>query len=149
MRPAVERFRLALVESNQSRLLKRVFQKDERVDDVAPGRDHHQRRETLGRFAGDFFAVRSRATEDAQPSGAREVRVNVLSKTYHARARRGGMVSAGQILEELAERAAARQRRKRSVKLQGGLQLELFADEPIPRDAERPLFDLLPEAYPD
>ena len=31
--------------------------------------------------------------------------------------------------------------------LQGGLQLELFSDEAVPRDAERPLFDLLPEAY--
>jgi hypothetical protein len=58
------------------------------------------------------------------------------------------MVSAGQILEELAERAADRhRRRKRSVKLQEGVQLELFADEPIPRDADRPLVDLLPEAY--
>jgi hypothetical protein len=56
------------------------------------------------------------------------------------------MVSAGAILEELVERAADRQRKKRSGNLQGGLQLELFSDEAVPRDAERPLFDLLPEA---
>ena len=55
------------------------------------------------------------------------------------------MVSAGAILEELVERAAAR--KKRSGNLQGGLQLELFSDEAVPRDAARPLFDLLPEAY--
>jgi hypothetical protein len=54
------------------------------------------------------------------------------------------MVSAGEILEELIARAADRRRKKR--KLQG-LQLELFADPPVPRDPERPLVDLLPEAY--
>ena len=57
------------------------------------------------------------------------------------------MVSAGEVLEELVERAADRRRRTRSGKLQRGLQLELFADQPVPRDADRPLFDLLPEAY--
>jgi hypothetical protein len=62
-------------------------------------------------------------------------------------ARRDGLVSVGTILEELVERAADRRRKKRSGNLQGGLQLELFADQPVPRDPERPLFDLLPEAY--
>jgi hypothetical protein len=56
------------------------------------------------------------------------------------------MVSAGAILEELVERAADRRRKKHGAKLQGGSQLELFTDEPIPRDAERPFFDLIPEA---
>jgi hypothetical protein len=57
------------------------------------------------------------------------------------------MVSAGAILEDLVERAADRQRKKRSGNLRGGLQLELFSDEAVRRDPERPLFDLLPEAY--
>ncbi len=71
----------------------------------------------------------------------------IRNRSYHARARRAGLVSCGQILEELVERAVDRRRKKRSGKLQGGLQLELFADQPIPRDPDRPLFDLLPEAY--
>jgi hypothetical protein len=57
------------------------------------------------------------------------------------------MVSAGAILEEQVERAADRRRKKRSGNLQGGLQLELFADQPVPRDPDRPLLDLMPEAY--
>ena len=57
------------------------------------------------------------------------------------------MVSVSEVLDELIERAADRRRKKRSGKLQGALQLELFADQPVPRDADRPLFDLLPEAY--
>jgi hypothetical protein len=57
------------------------------------------------------------------------------------------MVSAGAILEELVERAADRQRKKRSGNLQGGLQLELFEDQPVPSDPDRPLLDLMPEAY--
>ena len=58
------------------------------------------------------------------------------------------MVSAGAVLDKLIERAADRRLRKRSSgNLQGGLQLKLFSDEPVARDAERPLFDLLPEAY--
>jgi hypothetical protein len=79
------------------------------------------------------------------------------------------MVSAGAVLDELIERAVDRQRfyrperrpkpgaaakqcKKRSGKVHW-LQLELFADEPISqkcyvlRDAERSLFDLIPEAY--
>jgi hypothetical protein len=52
----------------------------------------------------------------------------VFNTTYHARARSGGLVSAGAILEELVERAADRPRKKRSSgNLQGGLQLELFS----------------------
>jgi hypothetical protein len=77
----------------------------------------------------------------------------VFNRTYTLRSRRGGLVSAGAILEELVERAADRRRaKKRSGNLQGGLQLELF-DEPItqqsyvPRDPDRPLLDLIPEAY--
>jgi len=66
------------------------------------------------------------------------------------------MVSAGAILEQLVERAADRQRFYRpaprpnpgTVATQS-LQLELFADQSVPRDAERPLFDLMPEAYTD
>jgi hypothetical protein len=69
----------------------------------------------------------------------------IRNRSY--RARNGGMVSVSEVLDELTERAADRQRRKRSAKLQGGLQLELFSDQPVPRDADRPLFDLLPEAY--
>ena len=57
------------------------------------------------------------------------------------------MVSVGEVLNELIDRAADRRRKKRNVDLQGGLQLELFADQPAPRDAERPLFDVIPEAY--
>jgi hypothetical protein len=64
-----------------------------------------------------------------------------------SRARRAGLVSCGQILEDLVERAADRWRKKHGAKLQESLQLDLFADEPIPRNAERPLFDLIPEAY--
>ena len=63
----------------------------------------------------------------------------MFNKTHHAGARRGGLVSTGAILEELVERAADRQRKKRSGNLQGGLQLELFSDEAVPRDAERPV----------
>jgi hypothetical protein len=64
------------------------------------------------------------------------------------------MLSTGEILEAIALRAAERRRAKKrsSGNQQGGLQLELF-DEPItqqsyvPRDPERPLLDILPEAY--
>jgi hypothetical protein len=45
------------------------------------------------------------------------------------------MVSVSEVLDELIERAADRQRRKRRGNPQGGLQLELFADQPVPRDA--------------
>ena len=65
----------------------------------------------------------------------------MFNKSYYARARRGGVVSAGAILEELVERAADRRRKKRG-NLQEGLQLELFADQPVPRDSDRPLLDL-------
>jgi hypothetical protein len=68
----------------------------------------------------------------------------VVNRTYKLRSRRAGLISSGEILEELVERAADRKRRQR--KLQG-LQLELFAPEPVPRDPGRPLVDLLPEAY--
>jgi hypothetical protein len=57
------------------------------------------------------------------------------------------MVSVGDVLDELIERAADRRRKKRRGKLQGGLQLELFADQPVPGDAERPLLDIFPEFY--
>jgi hypothetical protein len=80
----------------------------------------------------------------------------IRNRTYHAWARRGGMVSAGEILGELVERAADRQRfyrpalrPKPSAKASQSLQLEFdFAQqEPPARDPERPLFDLMPEAY--
>ena len=80
----------------------------------------------------------------------------IRNRTYHARARRGGLVSCGDVLEELAERAADRQRfyrparrPKPGAKAKPSLQMELdFAQqEPVARDPERPLFDLLPEAY--
>jgi hypothetical protein len=78
----------------------------------------------------------------------------VFSKTYHARARRGGLIFAGAVLEEMVERAADRHRFYRpglqpnpGAKAKSSLQLELFAQEPPARDAEPPLFDLLPEAY--
>jgi hypothetical protein len=70
-----------------------------------------------------------------------------FNRTYHARARRGGMVSAGAILEDVVERAADRQRNKRSSGNLQGLQLELFSDQSVPRDPDRPLLDILPEAY--
>ena len=57
------------------------------------------------------------------------------------------MVSVSEVLDELVESAADRRRRKRRGNPEGGLQLELFTDQPVPRDADRPLFDLLPEAY--
>jgi hypothetical protein len=76
------------------------------------------------------------------------------------------MVSAGAVLDELIERAVDRQcfyrpeRRpkpgaaaKQCKKRSGKVHWQLFADEPISqkcyvlRDAERPLFDLIPEAY--
>ena len=62
----------------------------------------------------------------------------VFNKTYHAQARSGGMVSAGQVLEELVDRAAERRRRKCSGNLQGGVQLELFAEEPVPMNNRSP-----------
>ena len=83
----------------------------------------------------------------------------IRNRSYRAR---GGMVSVSEVLDELIERAADRRRKKRSGRLQRGLQLELFTDQPVPRDAERPLvsesdttprdadrplFDLLPGAY--
>jgi len=70
----------------------------------------------------------------------------VFNRTYHARASRGGLVPVGEVIQELVERAADRRRKKHGAKLRGSLQLELFGDQPIPRDAERPLFDLIPEA---
>ena len=77
----------------------------------------------------------------------------MFNKSYHARARRGGLVSAGEILDELVERAADRKRFYRPArrpkpggKAKPSLQLELDF-EPVPRDPERPLVDLLPEAY--
>jgi hypothetical protein len=51
------------------------------------------------------------------------------------------------LLASSSQKAADRRRKKHGAKQQGSLQLDLFADEPIPRDAERPLFDLIPEAY--
>jgi hypothetical protein len=77
----------------------------------------------------------------------------IRNRTHHARAQRAGLVSCGQILEELVERAADRRfyrpaRRPKPRAAAGqSLQLELFADQPVPRDPDRPLFDLLPEAY--
>jgi hypothetical protein len=75
----------------------------------------------------------------------------VFNKTYHARARRTGLVSAGQLLEDLALRAADRRRREkkskqRAGKLQG-IQLELFPEPEPTTAADRPLFDLFPEAF--
>lgn len=79
--------------------------------------------------------------------------VVIFNRTYHTRARRGGLVSAGAILEELIERAADRQRfyrparrLKPGAKAKQPMQLELDF-EPVARDPERPLFDLVPEAY--
>lgn len=87
--------------------------------------------------AGEFFPGGSGEAEVAEPGRARKVNRTkngavktglVFNKTYHARARSGGLVSAGAILEELVERAADRPRKKRSSgNLQGGLQLELFS----------------------
>jgi hypothetical protein len=59
----------------------------------------------------------------------------VFNRTYTLRARRGGMVSAIEILEDLAVRAAERRRaKKRSAKLQG-LQLELnFTPDETPEE---------------
>jgi hypothetical protein len=67
----------------------------------------------------------------------------LFNKSYHTRARRGGMVSAGQVLQELVDRAGDRQafyrprrrprpgvKNKRSGKPAGLQQLELFADPP-------------------
>ncbi len=93
----------------------------------------------------------------------------IRNRSYHAHARRAGLLSCGQILEELVERAADRRQRfyrpghrpKPGAVAKQSLQLELFADQTdsghekfmpgingsVPRDAERPLFDLLPEAY--
>lgn len=60
------------------------------------------------------------------------------------------MVSAIEILEDLAVRAADRRRaKKRSAKLQG-LQLELFPASPVTpveRPADQPLADLFPEVF--
>jgi hypothetical protein len=64
------------------------------------------------------------------------------------------MVPVSAVLEELVECAADRQRfyrparrPKLGAKAKPSLQLELFSQEPTARDAERPLFDLIPEAY--
>lgn len=86
----------------------------------------------------------------------------MFNRSYQIRSSRGVMVSAGEILEELVERASDRQgfyrprrrprpgaKQQRSGKLQG-VQLELFADRPsiVDRapDPARPLADLFPEA---
>jgi hypothetical protein len=78
----------------------------------------------------------------------------VFNRTFQLRSRRGGLVSCGDVLEELVERTAERQRfyrparqPKLGAKAKPSLQLELFAQGPPTRDAERPLFDLMPEAY--
>jgi hypothetical protein len=80
----------------------------------------------------------------------------VFNRTFQLRSRRGGLISCDDVLEELVERAADRQRfyrpacrPKLGAKAKPSLQLELdFAQqEPVARDADRPLFDLLPEAY--
>jgi hypothetical protein len=80
----------------------------------------------------------------------------IFNRTYQLRSRRGGLVSVGEVIGELVERADGRRRfyrpgrrPKLGAKAKESLQLELFPQEPVPRDAERPLFDLLPEAYDD
>jgi hypothetical protein len=55
----------------------------------------------------------------------------VFNKSYHARAKRGAMVSTGEVLEEWVSAPPNRRRRKRSANQQGGLQLELFAPESV------------------
>ena len=83
----------------------------------------------------------------------------IFNRSYQIRASRGGMVSASEILEELVERAGERQgfyRPRRRPKpgvadkrkgKSAAVQLELFGNPEIKRDADRPLYDLLPEAY--
>ena len=78
----------------------------------------------------------------------------MYNRTFQLRSRRGGLVSCGDVLEELVERAAERQRfyrparrLKPGAKAKSSLQLELFAQEPVARDAERPLLDVFPEFY--
>jgi hypothetical protein len=93
----------------------------------------------------------------------------MFNRSYQIRSRAGGLVSVGQIIQELVERADAKQSfyrpskrvsprgaaakacKKGSERLQG-VQLEL--PFPFPQatparaiDAERPLLDLFPEAY--
>ena len=94
----------------------------------------------------------------------------IRNRSYQIRSRRYGLVSAGDVIQELVERARDRERfyrperrtkpgiaakecKKSSGKLQG-VQLELFADElkvncspSVNSDPDRPLFDLFPEAY--
>ena len=64
------------------------------------------------------------------------------------------MVPAREGLDETVERAADRQRfdrpkrrPKQGAKTKPSLELELFAQEPPAGAAERPLLDLMPEAY--
>jgi hypothetical protein len=71
----------------------------------------------------------------------------IRNRSYQNRVRRAGLVSCGQIFEDLVERTADRRRKRRSRNLHGGVQLERFADQPVPRDTDRPQFDLLPKAY--
>ena len=104
--------------------------------------------------------------------------MGIFNRSYKLRSRCGGLVSAGEIIQELADRAADRPsfyRPKRqispaadTIKKRAGIrevQLELFhAEQPcvtdtpeltgLPRiakcpshSADRPLEDLIPEAY--
>lgn len=70
-----------------------------------------------------------------------------VQQVLPAQARRGGMASAGAILEGAGRASRRSPAEESSGNLQGGLQLELFADQPVPRDPGRPLLDLMPEAF--
>jgi len=91
----------------------------------------------------------------------------MFNRTYQIRSRRGGLVSAGDVIQELVERAAVRQtfhrpaqrpkpgaarklaRKPAGGKLQG-VQLELdFVEKPraVENPTQQPLADLFPEAY--
>jgi hypothetical protein len=74
----------------------------------------------------------------------------IFNRIYHARAGRGAMVSVGELLGELVERAADRRRRAQKRKGASAVQLELFPEPVITVErppADQPLADLFPEAY--
>jgi hypothetical protein len=84
----------------------------------------------------------------------------MFNRSYQIRSRAGSLVSVEDLIQELVERTAEKQsfyqpdkrispvRSQRKPKPIESRQLELrFPHSPAPADADKPLFDLFPEAY--